>query len=110
MKIFLKIRKVENAWIFDDEKMGIEAEPFVVGSSELIDFVKDLNGLNGRKELTLIASDTKFDNCEATEIVCHDPHTNWTQYHFDGFGGHLLCPVLLQYFSSPPPKIYFNVM
>jgi len=106
--IKLKIRKVEKYWIFDDEEKSIKLEPFVKGSSLLIDFFKEKQKIK-RKKLNLIVSDLEFENCESTMLIKHNESTRWSIYYNNDFGHHQLCPVLLEYFKEPPKIIYFKI-
>lgn len=52
----------QNAWVFDDERVGLVAEPFVEGILEMIDdMVKDMP--NARQGFRMIFSAGTQHNC-----------------------------------------------
>jgi len=53
--------KCENLWVFDDEKVGLDKEPFIEGADVLIDKVLVMKGLkNPEKGFRLIFSVVNF--------------------------------------------------
>lgn len=109
MKVVLKIRKENKSWIFDDPTFGIKKEPFVMGTSELIDVIKQKKKIK-KEELEIIASDVAFEGCKKTVLLHHDKETKWSKYFSKDYGDHFLCPVLLTYFKEPPKELYFDLV
>lgn len=95
----------EGTWVFDDESVGLNQEPFVAGVPEIIDnMVKNIPDAREGFRLTFSAS----------------PFPNY-QYEFswvrEEYGGHWyrlegqeaqgwLCPAMFNYFDSAPMKLY----
>lgn len=108
MEIRLKIRKERANWVFDDKELKITKESFVLGTSELIDFYKQKQKLEG-KNLVLIVSETEFKDCQVTSLIEYNKLSRWSLYYEEFFGYHKLCPVLLKYFKTSPEKIFFKI-
>ncbi len=95
----------QGTWVFDDESVGLNKEPFVAGVPEIIDnLVNDIP--DARSGFRLIFSSAPFPGYQR-ELV-------WVK---EEYGGHWyrvkdqstegwLCPALLKYFESAPEKIY----
>src|SRR5262249_4265304 len=96
----------EGAWVFDDPATGLVREPFVAGVTEMIDrLVANIpDAANGFQ--LFFAARPFAEYQESFTLVRADPvEGNW--YRADGAGEEgWLCPALLCYFSTPPPKIY----
>ena len=108
MNVTLKIRKEGKNWIFDDERLGIVKEPFVEGTSEMIDSL--IPEEEWGDEHVVTASDYALKGeYYLTFLIDFDKETSWSTYHCLGFGQHKLCPVLLKYFEEPPQDIYFMI-
>ena len=99
--------KHEGMWVFDDENVGLDKEPFVEGADAMIDLVLDKKGLhNPEAGFRLIFS--------AGEFPRYDVRFDWLR---EGEGGYWytseefqmegwLCPALLKYFYEAPKNIY----
>jgi hypothetical protein len=101
----IKPYKYLTMWVFDDERVGLEQEPFVSGADEIIDLmVKDIpDADNG---FILVFSDTPFPG--------HQVKFEWRR---EGSGGNWyyvaeldkegwLCPALFKYFEKAPQELY----
>ena len=99
--------KYEGMWVFDDEKVGLDKEPFVEGADTMIDQMLAVKGLqNPEAGFRLIFStgefpryDVRFDWIRAGE------GGNWyrsEEFQQEGW----LCPALLRYFDEAPEQIY----
>lgn len=94
-------------WMFDDEKVGLNKEPFIAGADTIIDRVVAMKGLiNPEEGFRLIFS--------AGEFPGYDIRFDWIR---EGNGGNWyyaeplqvegwLCPALFKYFDEAPRQIY----
>lgn len=102
----------QEAWCFDDEEKGVKAEPFVMGSSELITALADENDLNSgeKKNLTLRFSDTFFEGAQMRLDWVRYQEKKWNLYESKAFDMEgWLCPVLYKYFDLPPERLFVQV-
>ena len=91
--------------MFDDEKAGLDKEPFVAGADDIIEvMVKDIpNAENG---FNLIFSSTPFPGHEAVfEWKREEAGGNWYSIRDLNMEG-WLCPALFKYFEKAPSMIY----
>ena len=97
--------KLGNMWVYDDPDVPVYAEPFVMGSSELIDFF-----VEGAENCTVLFSEKPLP--EYTAILDEEKD----QEGFKGFyrlrgSTHVnwLCGHLLDYFLDYPKQIYILI-
>jgi hypothetical protein len=95
----------QGTWIFDDDSVGLNREPFVSGVPEMIDdIVKDIPNARHGFRLTFSASPFPGYQCEFI-WVREEYGGHW--YKMEGRSREgWLCPALLRYFESAPGKIY----
>lgn len=102
--------KLNGVWVFDDPRVGLTKEPFVRGTTELID--QALSGLdidNAEQGFKLEFSDVSFPGWLY--------HLNWLREEDGGNRYHCpdldmecwLCPALFQYFEDAPKLIYVGL-
>ncbi len=99
--------KYEGMWVFDDEKAGLDKEPFVEGADDLIDKAIDMKGINNAEAgFRIIFSAGEFPRYDLIfEWVREGEGGNWYRSEeFDAEGW--LCPALLKYFDTAPKQIY----
>jgi hypothetical protein len=93
--------------MFDDAAKGIEREPFVDGSTELIDFILEEFGFptTGRLpvEVEFGLERTHPDMVEIRKV--EDTGDDWALYDYKGNRG-ALCPVTLVYLGSHPERFF----
>lgn len=94
-----------HAWRYDDPEHGRIGEPFVCGASEMIDVLRELDGLPKKREpFKLVFSDQPFEGAhEATHLYADAGYGDWYRW-----GGSMfwLCPALLDFFAEAPSHIY----
>lgn len=95
----------EGIWVFDDESVGLEQEPFVAGVPEMIEaFVKDIPNAADGFELTFSAQ--PFPGFQAKLVWLRREYDGnwygWPETRQEGW----LCPALFRYFDKPPAEIY----
>jgi hypothetical protein len=97
-------------WVFDDPRVGLKAEPFVLGIPELIDkLVADANISLADSGFRLIFSPQPFPEHQ-TKVIWRRRELggNWyysEKYDMEGW----LCPALFKYFRKAPKEIYIKV-
>ena len=94
-------------WVFDDERVGLDKEPFVEGADKIIDQVLARKGLkNAEAGFRLIFSAGEFPRYDIQfDWVRMGEGGNWYKsddLQMEGW----LCPALLRYFDEPPKHIY----
>ena len=97
--------KVKGLWVFDDPAVGLRQEPFVSGTDIIIDhMVKDIP--DAESGFTLLFSAEPFPGFQVKfEWRRAELSGNWYYSAALGMEG-WLCPALLKYFGSPPPRLY----
>jgi hypothetical protein len=94
-----------DTWVFDDESVGLDKEPFVQGVPEMIDnLVKDIP--NARSGFRLLFSSLPFSGYQAEFIRVREEYGGyWYRTKDEGAEG-WLCPALFRYFETAPESIY----
>ena len=100
----LEIYRHAGCWVFDAPEFDLCKEPFVMGSSEIIDSALP----EGTREASLIFSSEGFPESIRIDRVYPESGGYWYQ-HIDDDGGSAgwLCPATLHYFDEFPESIYF---
>lgn len=94
-------------WVFNDPRVGLNAEPFVCGIPAIIDkLVADIPGAD--KGFRLLFSAQDFPGY-TTKVIWkrRDAGGNWyysEEYDMEGW----LCPALFKYFRRAPKEIYIK--
>jgi hypothetical protein len=95
-----------DGWAFDDEAVGLVAEPFVSGIPEMIDVLADQVGTGSRILLTF--SPTPFPGSMIRlDWMSEDLGGNWYRWEARKMDG-WLCPALLKYFATAPEAIHIE--
>ena len=95
----------EGTWVFDDDSLDLEREPFIGGVPEMIDELVDEipNAENGFR---LYFSHAEFPEYQARiDWIKADMDGNWYRWKEKELEG-WLCPALLKYYPKPPSSIY----
>ncbi|HSI86228.1 MAG: DUF6717 family protein [Candidatus Methylacidiphilales bacterium] len=100
--------KYEGFWVFDDPKVGLEREPFVLGIDEMLDKVTT-EIPNAAQGFTVIFAAKPFPG--------YMLKLDWRRAEYEGnwyYSEKLdmegwLCPALHRYFEKPPQEIYVKV-
>ena len=95
----------QGTWVFDDEAVGLNKEPFVAGVPEMIDnLVKAIP--NARSGFRLIFSSAPFPGYQRELIWVREEYDgNWYEVEGQQMEG-WLCLALLRYFDKAPEKLY----
>lgn len=99
--------KHEGMWVFDDERAGLEREPFISGADTIIDKAVERKGIrNANQGFRLIFSSSAFPKCDFKfKWVRESDGGNWyysEEFQMEGW----LCPALFNYFDIAPEEIY----
>jgi hypothetical protein len=97
--------KHQGSWVFDDERVGLLREPFVLGIDEMIDhLVAEIS--SAEKGFRLIFSPQPFPRYAAKlEWRREEAGGNWYFSRTFGIEG-WLCPALFKYFDVAPKEFY----
>jgi len=98
----------DNAWVFDDARVGLLCEPFVAGISEMIDRLTTTvpNAVPGFR---LLFSAAAFDGWQTTLTWLRADPVEGHWYRAEGTAEEgWLCPALFCYFPLPPPTIFIR--
>lgn len=99
--------KYEGLWVFDDEAVGLDKEPFVEGADTMIDRVIAEKGLlDAEAGFRLMFSAGEFPRYDVKfEWMREGEGGNWyksEKHQLEGW----LCPALFKYFEDAPSTIY----
>ena len=96
-----------DTWVFDDESVGLDKEPFVQGIPEMIDYlVKDIP--NARSGFMLLFSSQPFAGYQVELTRVREEYGGyWYKAKDEGAEG-WLCPALFKYFESAPESLYIK--
>jgi len=95
-------------WVFDDEARGLVQEPFVGGADTIIDLLTaDIATAETGFRLTF--SKDAFPGYQWS-LSWIRPEMSGNVYLLEGLNREgWLCPALLKYFETPPPKLYIAI-
>ena len=94
-----------DTWVFDDESVGLEKEPFVQGVPEMIDaLVKDIP--NARSGFRLLFSSAPFPGYQRELIRAREEYDGYWYKVNDQSEEGWLCPALFKYFETAPETLY----
>ena len=96
-----------DTWVFDDESVGLDKEPFVQGIPQMIDYlVKDIP--NARGGFVLLFSSQPFAGYQVELTRVREENGgywyNVKNYPVEGW----LCPALFRYFDDAPESLYIK--
>ena len=96
-------------WVFDDERVGLAAEPFVSGADVILEILAEPIP-NADKGFRLLFSATPFPGCQMKlDWLREDEFRtgNWYQWAGTDLEG-WLCPALFKYFEQAPLNLYIK--
>lgn len=95
----------QDTWVFDDESVGLEREPFVQGIPEMIDhLVKDIP--NARNGFMLLFSSQPFAGYHVELTRMREEYGGYWYKAKDAGAEGWLCPALFRYFDTAPESLY----
>src|SRR3954454_337416 len=100
--------KHQGTWVFDDPRVGLHQETFVLGINTMID--KEVGGVpNAENGFRAIFSAQEFPGAQ-TKLEWRRGETGGNWYYSDKFGMEgWLCPALFKYFPQAPGEIWVRV-
>ena len=108
--------KWNGMWVFDDERVGLDKEPFVAGADTMIDTAVQLKGIpNAEDGFPLVFSAGPFPDADFDlEWVREEIEGNVYKGRFEIEGEvqemeGWLCPTLNLYYPKAPKKLYVQV-
>jgi len=112
----IKPYKWNGMWVFDDERIGLDKEPFVGGADTMIDAAVELKGIqNADDGFLMIFSAGPFPDADFDlEWVREEGGGNVYKGQFEVEGEEQemegwLCPALTLYYPDPPQKLYVQI-
>jgi hypothetical protein len=99
--------KWQGLWVFDDDRVGLDKEPFVAGADTLIDKAITTKGIEDAETgFRLFFSAGPFPNYDLKLCWLREGDGgNWyasDDFKMEGW----LCPALLRYFDAAPKEIF----
>ena len=95
-------------WVFDDPRVGLQAEPFVGGADTMIDRVT-VQIPDAEAGFVMIFSATPFPDHQF-RLEWRREENGGNVYYSEALDAEgWLCPALLLYFDEKPPEIYVRV-
>ncbi|MFC2063163.1 DUF6717 family protein [Chloroflexota bacterium] len=96
-----------DTWVFDDESVGLDKEPFVQGIPEMIDdLVKDIP--NAHSGFRLHFSSVPFPNYQLELIRVREDCGGYWYSEKTSLREGWLCPAVFKYFDTSPAVIYIK--
>ena len=97
--------KHQGLWVFDDESVGLDKEPFISGADEVIE-VMTAGIAEAAAGFTLLFSDRAFPGHQAVFERRRAEFEGWWYYSAELDKEGWLCPALFKYFEAAPENIY----
>jgi hypothetical protein len=95
----------EDTWVFDDETVELEKEPFVCGIPEIINIIT-ANITDANQGFKMLFASSPFPGYQAELVYLREEYGgnwySWQEYNLEGW----LCPAMFRYFEKAPEKIY----
>jgi hypothetical protein len=97
----------QGTWVFDDESVGLDKEPFVKGIPEMIDdLVKDIP--NARSGFMMLLSSLPFPSYQLELTRLREEYGGYWYTAKNKSAEGWLCPALFRYFQTAPETIYIK--
>ena len=96
-----------DTWVFDDESVGLDKEPFVQGIPQMIDYLVN-NIPNARSGFVLLFSSQPFAEYQVELTRVREEYGGWTYEAKDYRAEPWLPPTLLRYFDTAPESLYIK--
>jgi hypothetical protein len=100
--------KMGSLWVFDDNKVGLEQEPFVAGTDAIIDAVTATIP-NAASGFVMIFSEVRFPGHQYTLMRDRPDRGGWWYVFTETGDLGWLCPALFKYFPTAPTAIYVAI-
>ncbi|WAS05847.1 hypothetical protein LQF76_02840 [Gloeomargaritales cyanobacterium VI4D9] len=105
--VITNLRRTPSAWVYSDYELGVLDEPFVMGTSELIDAIMADQGWHTLKRILIDTEDYPPGEVTVTANLIVS-NGGWSTYVCPEYEDHQfsLCPHLFDYFEEAPKKLY----
>ena len=112
----IKPYKWNGMWVFDDDRVGLDKEPFVAGADTMIDAAIAMKGIqNAHQGFVLVFSEYPFPDADM-EInwLREESSGNVYKWEFEEEGEPRvmegwLCPALNLYYPDAPETLYLQL-
>ena len=99
--------KESGLWVFDDERVGLDKEPFISGADTLIERALEAKGIvDGENGFRLLFSAGEFPGYDLKLAwVREGDGGNWyrsKEFEMEGW----LCPAMFKYFDTAPKELF----
>ena len=102
----VKPYKWSGQWVFDDERVGLDKEPFVAGADTMIDTAVQALGIqNAEHGFLIIFSAGPFPGAQIELEWVREEYEGNVYRRPDTDEEGWLCPALLLYFSEAPKRL-----
>ena len=110
----IKPYKWNGMWVFDDERVDLDKEPFVAGADTMIDKAIEMKGIkNADNGFLLVFSEFPFPDADFEIIWDREESAgNVYKWRLDDDGEEMegwLCPALNLYYPEAPKKLYLQL-
>ena len=116
----IRLYRHDGLWVFDDDRVGLKAEPFVAGADDLIDYLLDIKGMYAtaiREGVTAIFGKQEFRGADvrldftvyASGGTVYEPYGLPDFRNKTGSREVWLCPALNLYFPESPQRIWVSM-
>jgi hypothetical protein len=95
-------------WVFDDDRVGLSAEPFVGGADTMIDRITS-HIPDAHRGFIMVFSEHPFPDHQFRLAWLREERGGNVYYSDDLLAEGWLCPALLHYFAERPSQIYVQV-
>lgn len=118
--LVIRVYYKDGLWVFDDDRVGLNAEPFVGGADDFIDYVLRMTGKyeearrNGfsavfsNREFMGAMARLDFNRFDYTGSI-YRPHGFADFENQFGTSDVWLCPALNLYYQDSPERIYLSL-
>ena len=100
--------RYQSMWVFDDARVGLVKEPFVMGIPEIIDrAVQHLN--QPETGFTVLFNNTGLPQADIIlNKLNEEAGGNWYKCETTGMTG-WICPALYKYYPEAPEKLFIKI-
>lgn len=102
--------KFSGMWVFDDDRVGLDKEPFVSGADTMIDTAIEKLGIqNSEKGFLMVFSENPFPDAQLQiDWIREEMGGNiyrWAETSQEGW----LCPALALYYPEAPKTLFVKL-
>lgn len=106
----IKLHKKHGVWMFNDEHLKLTDEAFVLGSTEVLDYlINNKKGLKNKKSPSIIFGEM-LPEYDAEAILVQDLNPSAWYKYINNEGEEMkfwLCPVMTHFFGPEAPERFY---